>query len=128
VNALAEVLTLGFMLLTQTVHPPAGANPLIMVHSQSNFAALWQPVFVGGVQPGCCRVRLEPPRSGPGALSGQVARHIAAVGVLGRVERITIATLSTSPADIRQRRPLPDSAFLGEFSERQLTKVNRSVD
>ena len=47
VYALAQVLTLGYMLLTKTVHPPAGANPLIMVHSHASFAALWHPVFVG---------------------------------------------------------------------------------
>jgi len=47
VYALAEVLTLGYMLLTKTVHPPAGANPLIMVHAHAGFVALWQPVFVG---------------------------------------------------------------------------------
>ena len=47
VYALAQALTLGYMLLTRTVHPPAGANPLIMVASHAGFAALWQPVFVG---------------------------------------------------------------------------------
>ena len=47
VYALAQVLTLGYMLLTQTVHPPAGANPLIMVYSHAGLAALWQPVLVG---------------------------------------------------------------------------------
>lgn len=47
VYALAQVLALWCMLLTKTVHPPAGANPLIMVYSHSGFAALWQPVFVG---------------------------------------------------------------------------------
>jgi CBS-domain-containing membrane protein len=47
VYALAQVLALWLMLLTKTVHPPAGANPLIMIHSHAGFAALWQPVFVG---------------------------------------------------------------------------------
>ncbi len=47
VYALAQVLTLGYMLLTRTVHPPAGANPLIMVAAHAGLAALWQPVFVG---------------------------------------------------------------------------------
>jgi CBS-domain-containing membrane protein len=47
VYALAQLLTLGFMLLTRTVHPPAGANPLIMVAAHSNVAALWHTVFVG---------------------------------------------------------------------------------
>jgi CBS-domain-containing membrane protein len=44
VYILAVVLTLIFMLTTKTLHPPAGANPLIMVHEHSSFFALWQPV------------------------------------------------------------------------------------
>lgn len=47
VYVLAQVLTLGYMLLTKTVHPPAGANPLIMIYSHATLAALWQPVFLG---------------------------------------------------------------------------------
>jgi CBS-domain-containing membrane protein len=47
VYAFAQVLALWFMLLTKTVHPPAGANPLIMIYSHAGGAALWQPVFVG---------------------------------------------------------------------------------
>lgn len=47
VYALAQVLTLSLMLLTKTVHPPAGANPLIMIYSHAGFAALWQPVLIG---------------------------------------------------------------------------------
>jgi CBS-domain-containing membrane protein len=47
VYLLALVLTLLFMLLTGTVHPPAGANPLIMIHSHAGFAALWNPVGIG---------------------------------------------------------------------------------
>lgn len=47
VYALAQALALWYMLLTRTVHPPAGANPLIMIYSHSGLAALWQPVFVG---------------------------------------------------------------------------------
>jgi CBS-domain-containing membrane protein len=47
VYALAQVLTLWYMLITKTVHPPAGANPLFMIYSQSSLSALWQPVFVG---------------------------------------------------------------------------------
>jgi len=31
VYALAQGVTLAYMLLTKTVHPPAGANPIIMV-------------------------------------------------------------------------------------------------
>ncbi len=47
VYVLAIALTLVFMLLTKTVHPPAGANPLIMLHAHAGFAALWQPVGLG---------------------------------------------------------------------------------
>ena len=47
VYALAQVLALWLMLLTGTVHPPAGANPIIMIYSHSAFLALWQPVLVG---------------------------------------------------------------------------------
>lgn len=43
----AQVITLGFMLLARTVHPPAGANPIIMIYSHAGFAALWQPVLIG---------------------------------------------------------------------------------
>jgi CBS-domain-containing membrane protein len=35
------------MLLTKTVHPPAGANPLIMVHAHAGLLGVWQPVVVG---------------------------------------------------------------------------------
>ncbi|WP_074705942.1 HPP family protein [Nitrosospira multiformis] len=35
VYALAQVLALWYMLLTRTVHPPAGANPMIMIHAHS---------------------------------------------------------------------------------------------
>lgn len=47
VYVLAGVLTLVYMLLTRTVHPPAGANPLIMVQGKASLAAVWAPVFVG---------------------------------------------------------------------------------
>lgn len=47
VYAVAQLLALCFMLMTKTVHPPAGANPLIMISSHSALSALWQPVFLG---------------------------------------------------------------------------------
>lgn len=47
VYMLAIVLTLTFMLVTKTVHPPAGANPLIMIHEHAGFFSLWQPVGLG---------------------------------------------------------------------------------
>jgi len=47
VYALAQAIALMFMLVTGTVHPPAGANPLIMIYSHANYLALWQPVLIG---------------------------------------------------------------------------------
>ena len=47
VYALAQSLTLLYMLITKTVHPPAGANPVIMIHAHAALSALWQPVFIG---------------------------------------------------------------------------------
>ena len=47
VYMLAMALTLVYMLATKTVHPPAGANPLIMIHSHAGFFDLWQPVALG---------------------------------------------------------------------------------
>ncbi len=46
--ALAVSLSLGFMLATRTVHPPAGANPVIMVYAQAHWWALLNPVLLGG--------------------------------------------------------------------------------
>ncbi|PKN18132.1 MAG: HPP family protein [Deltaproteobacteria bacterium HGW-Deltaproteobacteria-6] len=47
VCVLAVVLSFVFMMATRTVHPPAGANPLIMVQGHAGFSALWQPVGLG---------------------------------------------------------------------------------
>jgi len=47
VYVLALVLTLVFMLLTKTVHPPAGANPLIVMHAHASLVTVWQPVVLG---------------------------------------------------------------------------------
>jgi len=44
---LALALTLAFMLLTRTVHPPAGANPILMVYVHAEWSMLWSPVFLG---------------------------------------------------------------------------------
>ena len=45
--AAAVSLTLGWMLLTRTVHPPAGANPVLMVYAQASWGALLNPVLLG---------------------------------------------------------------------------------
>uniref|UniRef100_UPI0015E83A1F HPP family protein n=1 Tax=Burkholderia cepacia TaxID=292 RepID=UPI0015E83A1F len=47
VYALAIVLALCFMLMTRTVHPPAGANPIIMISMHADWSALLQPVLLG---------------------------------------------------------------------------------
>jgi CBS-domain-containing membrane protein len=45
--ALAVSLSLDFALATRTVHPPAGANPVIMVYAQAHWWALLNPVLLG---------------------------------------------------------------------------------
>jgi CBS-domain-containing membrane protein len=47
VYVLAQSLTLALMLVTRTVHPPAGANPILMIHAQASWLALIQPVLLG---------------------------------------------------------------------------------
>lgn len=47
VYALAQVLALSVMLISKTVHPPAGANPILMVYVHAGWSVLWQPVFLG---------------------------------------------------------------------------------
>lgn len=47
VYVFALALTLIFMLVTKTVHPPAGANPLIIMHAHASLTAIWQPVLLG---------------------------------------------------------------------------------
>ena len=47
VYALAQAMALSFMLLTKTVHPPAGANPILMVYAHAGWSAVLQPVLLG---------------------------------------------------------------------------------
>ena len=47
VSVTAVVLTMMFMVVTRTVHPPAGANPLIMVHHHAGYLSLLTPVGAG---------------------------------------------------------------------------------
>ena len=47
VYVLAQILALWLMLLMRAVHPPAGANPLIMIYGHASWSALWQPVGIG---------------------------------------------------------------------------------
>jgi CBS-domain-containing membrane protein len=41
------VVTVVLMLLTKTVHPPAGANPLIMIQAQAGLIHLGAVVMLG---------------------------------------------------------------------------------
>jgi CBS-domain-containing membrane protein len=45
--AIAVVLTMVYMITTRTIHPPAGANPLIMVHNHAGISSLVMPVGAG---------------------------------------------------------------------------------
>jgi len=47
VSVAAVVLTMVSMIATRTIHPPAGANPLIMVHNHAGIYSLLQPVGLG---------------------------------------------------------------------------------
>jgi len=47
VSVTAVVLTMMFMVVTRTIHPPAGANPLIMVHHHAGLPSLLNPVLAG---------------------------------------------------------------------------------
>ena len=47
VYVIAVVLTMLFMMLTRTIHPPAGANPLLMIHYHAGFYAILNPVAIG---------------------------------------------------------------------------------
>lgn len=47
VYVLAQVATFVYMLAARVVHPPAGANPILMVFAHAQWSALVQPVLVG---------------------------------------------------------------------------------
>jgi CBS-domain-containing membrane protein len=47
VYVLAQSLTLALMLLLRVVHPPAGANPILMIHAQASWPALTESVLPG---------------------------------------------------------------------------------
>ena len=47
VYVFAEITAICTLLITRTVHPPAGANPIIMIQSQANFIHLFQIVLIG---------------------------------------------------------------------------------
>jgi CBS-domain-containing membrane protein len=47
VYVLAMCLALALMLATRTIHPPAGANPILLIHAHADWAVLWYPVLPG---------------------------------------------------------------------------------
>lgn len=47
VYALAQSVTLVTMLATRTLHPPAGANPILMVYVHASWSVLFSPVLLG---------------------------------------------------------------------------------
>jgi len=47
VYVLAQVITLLFMLIAHTMHPPAGANPLIMIEAHGDFSMILDTVLIG---------------------------------------------------------------------------------
>jgi CBS-domain-containing membrane protein len=47
VSVLAVALTMTYMVLTRTIHPPAGANPLLMVYNHAGLYELITPVGIG---------------------------------------------------------------------------------
>ena len=47
VSVMAVVITICVLLLTRTVHPPAGANPLIMIQAHAHFSHIGLTVVVG---------------------------------------------------------------------------------
>jgi CBS-domain-containing membrane protein len=49
VSVLAVVLTMTYMVLTRTIHPPAGANPLLMIYNHAGLYELIKPVGIGVV-------------------------------------------------------------------------------
>ena len=49
VSVVAVVLAMAFMMITRTIHPPAGMNPLVLIHDHAGLIALLNPVAVGVV-------------------------------------------------------------------------------
>jgi CBS-domain-containing membrane protein len=49
VSIIAVILTIGILLITRTTHPPAGANPLIMIQAHASFMQIVTTVLLGVV-------------------------------------------------------------------------------
>jgi len=42
-------LAIGIMMLTKTTHPPAGANPLVVITAGSSWSFIFTPVLIGAI-------------------------------------------------------------------------------
>jgi CBS-domain-containing membrane protein len=49
IMAVGVGLAIGFMMLTKTTHPPAGADPLVVIMAGSGWSYLLAPVLIGAV-------------------------------------------------------------------------------
>ena len=49
VMALAVATSIGIMQITSTLHPPAGATPLVVLMSKASWSFLWMPVLPGAI-------------------------------------------------------------------------------
>lgn len=47
--SLAVSLTIITMMLTRTVHPPAGGNPIIIIMQGYGWSYLWAPILIGSI-------------------------------------------------------------------------------
>ena len=49
VTALAVGTAIALMMLTKTTHPPAGADPIVVIMAGSGWSFLWSPVLLGSL-------------------------------------------------------------------------------
>ena len=56
VMALAVATAIGCMQLTHTLHPPAGADPLVIIMTGASWKFFWTPVFTGSILLVLCAV------------------------------------------------------------------------
>ena len=47
--AVATGLAIALMVITNTLHPPAGANPILIIQSQQGWTFLMEPVLLGAI-------------------------------------------------------------------------------
>ena len=49
VSVVAVVVAMALMMITRTIHPPAGMNPLVLIHDHAGLITLLNPVAMGVV-------------------------------------------------------------------------------